>query len=88
MPRAPNTSAASGRRPELVHTVWGRRNTALIGLVLIISMLVHVAGGPVALIDLAVGLPLLVPTGLLHFAALVRRVAAAPAAGRAQPLPS
>ncbi|MGD0834503.1 MAG: CDP-alcohol phosphatidyltransferase family protein [Candidatus Dormibacteria bacterium] len=77
-----------GRRPELVHTVWGRRNTALIGLVLIISMLVHVAGGPVALIDLAVGLPLLVPTGLLHFAALVRRVAAAPAAGRAQPLPS
>ncbi len=77
-----------GRRPELVHTVWGRRSTALIGLVLIISMLVHVAGGPVALIDAAVGLPLLVPTCLLHFAALVRRVAGAPAAGHAQLLPS
>jgi uncharacterized membrane protein YdfJ with MMPL/SSD domain len=69
-----------GRRPELVHTAWGRRNTALIGLVLVVSMLVKVFGGPVAVVDMAVGLPLLVPTCLLHFAALVQRVSSAPVA--------
>ena len=69
-----------GRRPELVHTVWGRRNTALIGLVLFVSMLVRVFSGPVALVDAAVGLPLLVPTCVLHFGALLRRVTAAPVA--------
>ena len=47
----------------------------LTGLVLFVCMLVKVAGGPVALVNAAVGLPLLVPTALLHFRALGQRVA-------------
>jgi phosphatidylglycerophosphate synthase len=66
------------RRPELVRTPWGRYNTMLTGLVLFVCMLVRVAGGPVTLVNAAVGLPLLVPTALLHFRALAERVAAAP----------
>jgi phosphatidylglycerophosphate synthase len=68
------------RRPELVRTNWGKRNTVLTGLVLTVCMLVDVAGGPVVLINAVVGLPLLVPTALLHFRALGQRVAASPVA--------
>jgi phosphatidylglycerophosphate synthase len=66
------------RRPELVRTRWGRYNTILTGLVLLVCMLVKVAGGPVVLVNAVVGLPLLVPTALLHFASLAQRVAGAP----------
>jgi phosphatidylglycerophosphate synthase len=66
------------RRPELVRTTWGRYSTMLTGLVLFVCMLVKVSGGPVTLINAVVGLPLLVPTTLLHFRALAQRVLAAP----------
>lgn len=68
------------RRPELVRTNWGKRNTVLTGLVLTVCMLVDVAGGPVTLTNAVVGLPLLVPTALLHFRALGQRLAASPVA--------
>jgi phosphatidylglycerophosphate synthase len=71
----------AGKRPELVHTVWGRRNTAAIGLVLFILMIVRLSGGPVNAVALGTSLPLLVPTFLLHCVALVRRTAEAPRAG-------
>ncbi len=70
----------AGRRPELVHTVWGRRNTAAIGLTLFVLMIVRLVGGPVNTIALLVALPLLVPTLLLHSLALVRRTVEAPRA--------
>jgi phosphatidylglycerophosphate synthase len=70
----------AGRRPELVHTVWGRRNTAAIGLVFFILMWVRLFGGPVNTVALAVALPLLLPTLALHTVALVRRTADAPRA--------
>ncbi|HYA01302.1 MAG TPA: CDP-alcohol phosphatidyltransferase family protein [Candidatus Binatia bacterium] len=70
------------RRPELVRTDWGRRNTVLTGVVLTVCMLVYVAGGPVTLTNLVVGLPLLVPTMLLHFRSLALRVVAAPVVAR------
>ena len=66
------------RRPELVRTNWGRYNTVLTGVVLTVCMLVFVWGGPVGLVNAVVGLPLLVPTMLLHFRSLAQRVAAAP----------
>jgi phosphatidylglycerophosphate synthase len=68
----------TGRRPELVYTVWGRRNTFATGLVAFILFLVRVANGPVDVVALAVALPTLVPTALLHFVALARRVFSAP----------
>jgi phosphatidylglycerophosphate synthase len=70
----------SGRRPELVHTVWGRRNTLLTGVVLFTLFWVRVAGGPVWLAALFAALPTLVPTDILHFVSLAQRVLAAPAA--------
>ena len=70
------------RRPELVHTVWGRRNTILIGVTFFALYWVRLAGGPVWLAALIIGLPALVPTMLLHFIALGRRVAASPVVGR------
>jgi phosphatidylglycerophosphate synthase len=70
----------TGRRPELVFTVWGRRNTGLTGIVLFVLFWVRLFGGPVGTIALIIAIPTLVPTALLHFAALVRRVAAAPRA--------
>ncbi|MGO8687828.1 MAG: CDP-alcohol phosphatidyltransferase family protein [Candidatus Dormibacteria bacterium] len=73
------------RRPELVRTRWGRYNTILTGLVLLVCMLVKVAGGPVVVVNLVVGLPLLVPTALLHFGALAQRVATAPRVPRGSP---
>jgi phosphatidylglycerophosphate synthase len=71
----------TGRRPELVHTVWGRRNTGLIGIVLFVLYWVRLFDGPVDIVALVIALPTLVPTALLHFASLVRRVAASPRAG-------
>jgi len=68
-----------GRRPELVHTVWGRRNTLLTGIVLFTLFWVRVAGGPVWLAALFAALPTLVPSGILHFISLAHRVLAAPA---------
>jgi phosphatidylglycerophosphate synthase len=70
----------SGRRPELVHTLWGRRNTLLIGIVLFILYWVRLFGGPIDVIALILALPTLVPTALLHFVALFQRVAASPRA--------
>jgi cardiolipin synthase len=70
----------AGKRPELVHTVWGRRNTAAIGLVLFVLMIVRLTGGPVNTVALAIALPLLVPTFVLHCIALVRRTVEAPRA--------
>ncbi len=70
----------AGKRPELVHTVWGRRNTAAIGLVLFILMLVRLWGGPVNTVGLILALPILVPTLVLHSVALLRRTADAPRA--------
>ena len=70
----------TGRRPELVHTVWGRRNTGLTGIVLFILYWVRLFGGPVDIVALVIGIPTLVPTALVHFAALFQRVAASPRA--------
>jgi phosphatidylglycerophosphate synthase len=71
---------AAGKRPELVHTVWGRRNTAAIGLVLFVLMIVRLSGGPVNTVALAIAPVLLLPTFVLHSIALLRRTAAAPRA--------
>jgi phosphatidylglycerophosphate synthase len=76
------------RRPELVRTPWGRYSTMLTGLVLVVCMLVKVAGGPVTLVNAVVGLPLLVPTTVLHFRALAQRVAEAPLAAGGAGTPS
>ena len=70
----------TGRRPELVYTPWGRRNTILIGVVLFVLYWVRLFGGPVDVVALIIALPTLVPTALLHFAALVQRVASSPRA--------
>jgi len=71
----------TGRRPELVYTVWGRRNTGLTGLVLFVLFWVRLLGGPVDVVALIIAIPTLVPTVLLHFAALMRRVGESPRAG-------
>jgi phosphatidylglycerophosphate synthase len=68
----------AGKRPELVHTVWGRRNTAGIGLVFFILMIVRLSGGPVNTVALILAPPLLLPTLALHTLALVRRTVDAP----------
>jgi phosphatidylglycerophosphate synthase len=70
----------AGKRPELVHTTWGRRNTAGIGLVLFILMIVRLSGGPVNTVALVIAPVLLLPTLLLHSLALVRRTVEAPRA--------
>jgi phosphatidylglycerophosphate synthase len=66
------------RRPALVHTEWGRRSTLLTGVVLFVCMVVRLAGGPVQVPAILLGIPLLVTTTVLHFATLWRRVAEAP----------
>jgi phosphatidylglycerophosphate synthase len=66
------------RRPELVHTVWGRRNTLYIGVVVFTLMWVKIAGGPVDAVALGMGVPLLGITALLHFWALAVRTYRAP----------
>jgi phosphatidylglycerophosphate synthase len=70
----------AGKRPELVHTVWGRRNTAGIGLVLFILMIVRLSAGPVNTVALIIAPPLLLPSLALHTLALVRRTVDAPRA--------
>jgi cardiolipin synthase (CMP-forming) len=72
----------AGKRPELVHTVWGRRNTAAIGLVLFVLMIVRLSGGPVNTVALVIAPLLLVPTFVLHSVALVHRTVDAPRAAR------
>jgi phosphatidylglycerophosphate synthase len=71
----------TGRRPELVYTVWGRRNTLLTGIVLFALYWVRLFSGPVEVVALVIALPTLVPTALLHFVALFRRVAESPRVG-------
>lgn len=66
------------RRPDLVHTEWGRRNTLLTGVVLFVCMLVRVSHGPVDAVALALGVPLLGGTTLLHAVSLGRRILEAP----------
>jgi phosphatidylglycerophosphate synthase len=66
------------RRPQLVYTEWGRRNTLLFGVVLFACMIARLSGGPVDTIALALGVPLLGTTTLLHFAMLGRRAYDAP----------
>jgi len=66
------------RRPELVHTVWGRRNTIYVGAVVFTLMWVKIAGGPVDAVALGAGIPLVVATTLLHFWALAVRAYRAP----------
>lgn len=68
------------RRPELVHTPWGRRNTALVGAVFFALMWVRIFGGPVGIVALVIALPTVVPTMMLHFASLFDRVRRAPMA--------
>ncbi len=66
------------RRPELVHTVWGRRNTLYTGVVVFTLMWVRIAGGPVDAVALGMGIPLLGVSAVLHFVALARRAYHAP----------
>jgi phosphatidylglycerophosphate synthase len=66
------------RRPELVHTVWGRRNTLYIGVVVFTLMWVRIAGGPTGAVALGMGIPLLGVTAVLHFWALAVRAYRAP----------
>lgn len=66
------------RRPELTHTVWGRRNTGATGCVIFILMWVRIFHGPVNTVALLIGLPALLPTTLLHFRSLWFRARSAP----------
>lgn len=68
----------AGKRPELVHTTWGRRNTAAIGLVLFVLMIVKLSGGPVEAVALGIAPVLLLPTLVLHSLALLQRTVEAP----------
>jgi cardiolipin synthase len=69
---------ATRRRPELVYTEWGRRNTLATGIVLFVCMWVRIFSGPVGLVALVVGAPLLGTSTVLHFASLARRAYEAP----------
>jgi len=66
------------RRPELVHTAWGRRNTVYTGAVFFTLMWVRIIGGPVDAVALGAGAPVLGISALLHFVALGRRTYHAP----------
>jgi len=66
------------KRPELVHTKWGRRNTALTGLVIFCCMWVRIFNGPVDTVALVLTVPLLLTTTLLHFWSLIERTRHAP----------
>ena len=67
-----------GKRPELVHTHYGRRNTAATGFALFCCMWARIFHGPVDLVAAVITVTLLLPTMALHFAALWRRVMEAP----------
>jgi CDP-diacylglycerol--glycerol-3-phosphate 3-phosphatidyltransferase len=62
-----------GLRPELSATPWGKRNTLLTGAVLAVLLVVRSVDGPVGPVALALGVPLLGTTTLLHFAVMARR---------------
>lgn len=64
----------TGRRPELGHTDWGRRNTILTGVVLFCCMWTRLLDGSVGLVALVLGAPVLLPTAALHVVALIERV--------------
>lgn len=66
------------RRPQLVYTDWGRRNTLLFGVVLFACMVTKISGGSVEVVSLVLGIPLLATTTALHFAMLARRAYDAP----------
>jgi phosphatidylglycerophosphate synthase len=66
------------RRPELVHTTWGRRNTLYTGVVVFVLMWVKIIGGPVDAVALGLGIPLLGVTAVLHFVSLAQRTYHAP----------
>jgi len=68
----------TGRRPELTHTLWGRRNTGLVGVVLFTCMWVRILHGPVDAVALAMGVPLIATTTVLHFVSLAQRTREAP----------
>lgn len=67
-----------GKRPELVHTTWGRRNTALVGGTFVVCYFVRLAGGPVDWVALVLGVTCILPTFALHVVALVQRVRTSP----------
>ena len=73
------------RRPELGFTEWGRRNTLLNGVVLFTLMWVRIAHGPVGVVAVILGVPLLATTTLLHFIALARRAWEAPVVRERRP---
>jgi cardiolipin synthase (CMP-forming) len=66
------------RRPDLVYTEWGRRNTLATGFVLFVLMWFRLFGGPLSAVALGFGVPLLGTTTLLHFYSLARRAFEAP----------
>ena len=70
---------ALGYHPEIGHTGWGRTNTALTGIVFGALTLTRLAQRSVYPIAIYVALPLLVPTTLLHFRSLAKRVRREPA---------
>src|SRR5207244_2298982 len=61
------------RRPELSHTQWGRRNTVAVGWVFFILMWVRLAHGPVNVVGIILGVPLVGGTLVPYVADLVRR---------------
>jgi len=68
----------SHRRPELSHTQWGRRNTVAVGWVFFILMWVRLAHGPVNVVGIILGVPLVGGTLVPYVADLVRRIREAP----------
>ena len=69
---------ANARRPELTHTYFGRLNTAFTGALLFILMWLRLLNGPVDLVALVAGVPLMGSTTLAHFVALGKRTASSP----------
>jgi phosphatidylglycerophosphate synthase len=68
----------SHRRPELSHTHWGRRNTIAVGWVFFILMWVRLFHGPVGVVAVILGVPLVGGTLVLYVADLVQRTREAP----------
>ena len=66
------------RRPQLVHTEWGRRSTLAFGVLLFVCMIVRLADGNVEWPAILVGIPILGVTTVFHFYELGRRAYDAP----------